>query len=64
MQEKKQNIDLLVGADEIAKTLGITRRQVYSMREAGHPLIRRELGLGIVASRKAICRHFGLPEIV
>jgi hypothetical protein len=55
--------DLLVGADAIAKALGLTKRQVYAMREAGNPLVRREPGLGLVASREAIRRHFSRRDI-
>lgn len=63
MVTQQQPIDLIVGAKNIAKVLSVTRRQVYAMREAKHPLIRSEPGLGLVASRAAIRRHFGPPEI-
>jgi hypothetical protein len=56
-------LDLIVGADEIAQFLGIKRRQVYAMREAGNPLIRCEQGLGLVASRRALMAHFGMLDV-
>lgn len=59
----KISIDLIVGASEIARTLGITRRQVYAMREAKNPLVRNEAGLGLVASRRALITHFGIPDV-
>jgi hypothetical protein len=52
--------ELLVGADQIANFLGITKRQVYAMREAGHPLVRNEPGLGLVASRQALKNRFAI----
>ena len=55
--------DLLVGADVIARFLGLTRRQIYAMREAKNPLVRNEPGLGLVASRRALMTHFGIPDI-
>ena len=59
-----KSVDLIVGADEIAKELGLKRRQIYAMREAKHPLIRHEPGLGIVASRTAVLNYFGIAVIV
>lgn len=56
-------LDLIVGAAEIAKALNIKPRQVYHMREAGHPLIRNEPGLGICMSKEQFLRHFGIQDI-
>ena len=53
--------DLLVGADAIAAFLGLTRRQIYTMRESGHPAIVHETGLGLVA-RKSVLSRIGLPK--
>lgn len=63
MPDAKPSPLLLIGAPEIAAFLGLTPRQIYAMREAGHPLIRHERGLGLVASRHALSRHFGLADI-
>jgi hypothetical protein len=55
-------LQLIVGAEAIAKALGIRPRQVYAMREAGHPLIRNEPGIGVCMSVRAFEEHFGLKE--
>lgn len=53
--------DILRGAAAIAAYLGIPRKSVYSMREAGHPAIRNEPGLGLVARRSVLAR-IATPE--
>ena len=40
---------LAVGADQIAKAVGLKRRQVYSLFEAGKAPIHHPAGIGLVA---------------
>lgn len=49
-----KNPDLLVGASAIADYLGLTLRQVYAMREAGHPALVKEPGLGLCARKSRL----------
>jgi hypothetical protein len=55
-----KNPDLLVGASAIAEYLGLTLRQVYAMREAHHPALIKEPGLGLCA-RKSTLDAIGRP---
>lgn len=50
--------DILYGAQAIADFLGCSTRRVYAMREAGHPLIKREPGVGITARKSELVAHF------
>lgn len=55
--------DLLKGAKAIAEFTGFTARQIYNMADKDHPVIRKEPGVGVVASKSAILRHFGITEM-
>lgn len=51
--------DILIGARAIADYSGLTRRQIYAMREAQNPLIDYEPGLGLVARKSTLEQRFG-----
>jgi hypothetical protein len=46
--------DLLIGAQKIAEAFGLTRRQVYNLKEGGEAPIRNIPKLGIAASKKEL----------
>jgi hypothetical protein len=46
--------DLIIGAPEIAKYLGLPVRSVYAMREANHPALVKEPGLGLCARKSRL----------
>jgi hypothetical protein len=50
-------IDTLTGADNIAKTFGLTVRQVYGLRESGKAPIKKVPGIGLVANKTALERY-------
>lgn len=54
--------DLLQGAQAIADFTGFKPRQIYNMADKGHPIIKKEPGLGLTASKSALCRHYGITN--
>ncbi len=43
--------DLLIGAEAIAKYIGLPLRAVYHMREKKHPAVKKEPGIGLCARK-------------
>ncbi|MBR9970836.1 hypothetical protein [Magnetospirillum sulfuroxidans] len=52
--------DLLQGAKAIAEFTGFKRRQIYNLADNHHPAIKKEPGLGLVASKSALLRHYAI----
>lgn len=58
MSDRAENLDLVWGAEEIAKLIGRTERQTYHMIKAGHLPVVKQIGERYVASRAKLITFF------